>query len=71
MFSTEVEKVIGMSAAEIGKVYEEDKSALAEVANKVNFKQFIFKCRAKYEVYNVSPVRITIHVLFIHVLIAG
>ncbi|KAI4471648.1 replication factor a 1 rfa1 [Holotrichia oblita] len=52
MFSSEVEKVLGMSAAEVGKAYDEDKSALAEIANKANFKQFVFRCRAKYEVYN-------------------
>ncbi|KAI4471649.1 nucleic acid-binding protein [Holotrichia oblita] len=52
MFSSEVEKVLGMSAAEVGKAYDEDKSALAEIADKANFKQFVFRCRAKYEVYN-------------------
>lgn len=54
MFSGEVEKVLGMTAAEVGKAYEEDKSALAEIANNANFKRFVFKCRAKYEMYNVS-----------------
>ncbi|GJQ76792.1 hypothetical protein Trydic_g15003 [Trypoxylus dichotomus] len=52
MFSTEVEKITGMSAAEIGKAYEEDTSSLAELANRANFKQFLFKCRAKFEMYN-------------------
>ncbi|KAI4471652.1 replication factor a 1 rfa1 [Holotrichia oblita] len=52
MFSGEVEKVLGMSAAEVGKAYDEDKSAMTEIANKANFKQFVFRCRAKYEMYN-------------------
>lgn len=47
-----------MTASELGKIYDEDKSAVVEIANKANFKQFIFKCRAKYEMYNVITMQI-------------
>ncbi|XP_022901411.1 replication protein A 70 kDa DNA-binding subunit [Onthophagus taurus] len=52
MFSSEVEKIIGATAEEAGNAVQMDMNALAEIGNKANFKQFVFKCRAKYESYN-------------------
>lgn len=53
MFNNEAEKVIGMTAQELGTQMEHDKENVANILDKVHFKQFIFKCRAKIENYNV------------------
>lgn len=54
MFNDEAQKVIGMNAQELGTQMENDKENVAEIMDKVHFKQFIFRCRAKIENYNVS-----------------
>lgn len=53
MFNNEAEKVIGMTAQELGAHMENDKESVANILDKAHFKQFIFKCRAKIENYNV------------------
>ncbi|XP_018574321.1 replication protein A 70 kDa DNA-binding subunit [Anoplophora glabripennis] len=52
MFSSEVEKVLGMTSQEVGEQIEQDSEAMAAIADKVHFKQFVMKCRAKMETYN-------------------
>lgn len=53
MFTSEAETILGMSAQEIGDSIENNPEAAASIVERVNFKQFIFKCRAKMETYNV------------------
>lgn len=53
MFSSEVEKVLGMTSQEVGDQLDQDPQAMATITDRVNFKQFIMKCRAKMETYNV------------------
>lgn len=53
MFATEAEKVIGMTSQEVGEAVENNPESLTEIADKANFKQFVIKCRAKMESYNV------------------
>ncbi|XP_045462481.1 replication protein A 70 kDa DNA-binding subunit-like [Harmonia axyridis] len=52
MFTTEAETILGMPAQEIGDAIENNSEAAAGIVERVNFKQFIFKCRAKMETYN-------------------
>ncbi|CAG9770947.1 unnamed protein product [Ceutorhynchus assimilis] len=52
MFSDEAEKVIGMSAQEVGELGERDPDGLSKMMESLNFKEFILKCRAKMETYN-------------------
>ncbi|KAL3286520.1 hypothetical protein HHI36_001025 [Cryptolaemus montrouzieri] len=52
MFSSEAETVMGMTAQEVGEQIESNSEAAADIVEKVNFKQFVFKCRAKMETYN-------------------
>ncbi|KAF2878996.1 hypothetical protein ILUMI_27178 [Ignelater luminosus] len=52
MFASETEKVLGMTSEEVGQAVEANPQALADLADKANFKQFILKCRAKTETYN-------------------
>lgn len=54
MFSSEAEKVLGMTAKEVGEALEADPEAVSTIVDKAHFKQFIFKCRAKMENYNVG-----------------
>lgn len=54
MFSSEVEKVLDMTSQEVGEQIEQDPEAKAAIADKAHFKQFIMKCRAKMETYNVK-----------------
>lgn len=53
MFSSEAERVLGMTSEEVGRQIEENSEAMVQIADKVHFKQFIMKCRAKMETYNV------------------
>lgn len=53
MFNDEAQKVVGMTAQELGTLMENDKEAAINSLDKIHFKQFIFKCRAKIENYNV------------------
>ncbi|XP_076272924.1 replication protein A 70 isoform X2 [Rhynchophorus ferrugineus] len=52
MFSSEAEKVLGVTAQEAGDLFEQDPSQFNELVEKAHFKQFVLKCRAKTEVYN-------------------
>ncbi|KAB0796289.1 hypothetical protein PPYR_10350 [Photinus pyralis] len=52
LFSSEAEKVLGMSSQAVGEAIENDSQALVEIADKAHFKEFIFKCRSKMENYN-------------------
>ncbi|KAJ8953979.1 hypothetical protein NQ314_007172 [Rhamnusium bicolor] len=52
MFSSEVEKVIGMTSQEVGEQIEQNPESMVSITEKANFKQFIMKCRAKMETYN-------------------
>lgn len=54
MFNEEAQRVIGMTAQELGSQMEIEKENVSDILDKVHFKQFIFKCRAKIENYNVS-----------------
>lgn len=53
-FSSEGEKILGMTSQELGDASEQGQGALDNIVSKANFKEFIFKCRAKHESYNVS-----------------
>lgn len=52
MFASEAEKVFGMTSQEIGEAMERDPEAMTNLVDKANFKEFVFKCRAKMETYN-------------------
>jgi len=52
MFSDEAEKVVGMTAQDAGELMENDPNGFTEAMEKVHFKEFILKCRAKMESYN-------------------
>lgn len=54
LFSEEAEKVLGATADEVGEMLSNDPEEAARVFDNVNFKQFVFKCKAKMETYNVS-----------------
>lgn len=53
MFSSEAEKIFDMTSQEVGEATETNPEAMINIADKANFKNFIFKCRAKIETYNV------------------
>ncbi|EFA09711.2 replication protein A 70 kDa DNA-binding subunit [Tribolium castaneum] len=52
VFSSEAEKILGKTAQEIGELMETDPDTVANMFEEAQFKQFIFKCRAKIETYN-------------------
>ncbi|KAK4876505.1 hypothetical protein RN001_009011 [Aquatica leii] len=52
LFASEAEKILGLSSQVVGEASENDPQALAKIAEKIHFKQFIFKCRAKMNTYN-------------------
>lgn len=52
LFSSEAEKVLGMSSQAVGEAIERDPQALAEIADKAHLKEFLFKCRTKMEYFN-------------------
>lgn len=53
-FTTEAERVLGKTSEEVGKAYEESEDNVATICTQANFTEWIFKCRAKYETFNVS-----------------
>lgn len=53
VFSSEAEKILEKTAQEIGMIMEDNTDAGAAIFQEANFKQFVFKCRAKVETYNV------------------
>ncbi|KAF5300828.1 hypothetical protein FQA39_LY10950 [Lamprigera yunnana] len=52
LFASEAEKILEMTSQAVGEAVENDAQAMAEIADKVHFKKFIFKCRSKMETYN-------------------
>ncbi|CAH0547198.1 unnamed protein product [Brassicogethes aeneus] len=52
MFSNEAEKVLGLTAQEVGEQVDNQSQTMASIVDKANFKQFVLKCRAKMETYN-------------------
>ncbi|XP_030753386.1 replication protein A 70 kDa DNA-binding subunit [Sitophilus oryzae] len=53
MFSSEAEKVLGKSAEEVGALFESgEPGKYTEFMEEAHFKEFVFKCRAKNEVFN-------------------
>ncbi|KAJ3642909.1 hypothetical protein Zmor_025657 [Zophobas morio] len=52
VFSGEAEKILGKTSQEVGLAMEDNSEAGTAIFQNANFKQFIFKCRAKVETYN-------------------
>ncbi|XP_044271048.1 replication protein A 70 kDa DNA-binding subunit-like [Tribolium madens] len=52
VFSSEAEKILGKTAQEIGELMDTDSDIVANMFEEVQFKQYVFKCRAKIETYN-------------------
>ncbi|XP_056629805.1 replication protein A 70 kDa DNA-binding subunit [Diorhabda sublineata] len=52
MFSSEVEKILGMTAEEVGQALEHNKEEVANIVDRAHFKEYLLKCRAKIETYN-------------------
>ena len=53
LFSAEAEKILAKTAQEIGEAMEHDQESVGKLFDEVQFKQFLFKIRAKMESYNV------------------
>lgn len=53
-FSEEAEKVMSITAQELGELKENDNDAFLEKFANATFKSFIFKLRAKVEEFHVS-----------------
>lgn len=67
-FSEDAEKILGMSAQELGELKENDNEAYMQKFGDANFKRFMFNLRAKSEVFQVSNstfYRISISLLLI------
>lgn len=54
MFTQEAEKVLDMTSDELGAIAENNPDALLSIGERANFKQFMFRCRAKMETFNVN-----------------
>lgn len=52
MFSSEVEKILGMTAEEVGQALEHNKEEISNIVDRAHFKEYVLKCRAKIETYN-------------------
>ncbi|KAJ3642875.1 hypothetical protein Zmor_025624 [Zophobas morio] len=52
LFSAEAEKILAKTAQEIGEAMEHDQESVGKLFDEVQFKQFLFKIRAKMESYN-------------------
>ncbi|XP_024873809.1 replication protein A 70 kDa DNA-binding subunit-like [Temnothorax curvispinosus] len=50
-FSEDAEKILGMSAQELGELKENDNDAYMQKFDEVNFKRFLFSLRAKSEFF--------------------
>lgn len=55
VFSTEAEKILGVSSQEVGEARENNEDG--KLLQEANFREFIFKCRTKLETYNVIPIK--------------
>lgn len=60
-FNDDAEKILGMSAQELGELKENDKDAYLQKFGEANFKTFTFNLRAKSEVFQVID---TVCILF-------
>ena len=47
-------EVLGTSAEDLGNMRESDEQAFDNVFQQANFKEYIFRVRAKMDTYNVS-----------------
>ncbi|XP_074038930.1 replication protein A 70 kDa DNA-binding subunit-like [Leptinotarsa decemlineata] len=52
MFSSEMDKVLGMTSEEVGQKLDQNPKAISAITDKAHFKQFVLKCRAEMETYN-------------------
>ncbi|RZB40475.1 replication protein A 70 kDa DNA-binding subunit [Asbolus verrucosus] len=52
LFASEAENVLGKTSQDVGYAMENDSEGAVNIFQEANFKQFIFKCRAKMETYN-------------------
>jgi len=55
-FSEDAEKILGMSAQELGELKENDNDAFLQKFGEASFKKFIFTLRAKSEVFQVIDI---------------
>jgi len=53
-FNEDAEKILGMSAQELGELKENDNDAYMQKFGEASFKRFMFNLRAKSEVFQVS-----------------
>lgn len=61
-FTGEAEKILGKTSQEVGEAFEANEEALIGICNFAHFHEYIFKCRAKFEKYNVSEPKNKNHV---------
>lgn len=54
VFTNEAEQIMGKTSQEVGEAHEQDPESLIAICNKAHFAEYIFKCRARFETYNVS-----------------
>lgn len=54
MFANEAEKILKMTSQNLGEATENNPEAMTTICNNANFTEYIFKCRAKMDSYNVS-----------------
>ena len=47
-------EILGKSAQELGELREADENAFDNIFQQANFKEFVFRARAKMDTYNVS-----------------
>jgi len=52
-FSEDAEKILGMSAQELGELKENDNDAFLQKFGEASFKRFTFTLRAKSEIFQV------------------
>jgi replication factor A1 len=64
-FNEEAEKIIGMSAQELGELKENDKDAYLQKFGEANFKTFVFNLKARSEIFQVID---TVCILFFTVI---
>lgn len=55
VFSTEAEKILNVSSQEFGEASENKEHN--KLLQDANFKNFVFKCRTKMEMYNVIYIK--------------
>ncbi len=46
-------EILGVSAKELGELKDTNENAYDNIFQEANFKEFVFKCRAKMDTYNV------------------